>query len=308
LSTVKKIASDVHNWWFRPFPDYQINLFAGLFSFAFLIMIQDRYRHAYEWLTDYGFHYSPDNTKWWHVTPWPLLESWMVPFFGIIMFGSTIGMIVGWRRKLCIWFVLACAIYIQGADITCAYSLNKHYILGFSVLLCLYNFTSNWQEKGSEVRWYAGWPIRILMLTVLLHYFFAGTCKILHGDWPTDSHILWGHVQGIYRTAPAAFLLRNLPLDAWMVMGYLALAFELYAPFLIGVRKLRWFGIPFGVGFMTIIALTMYKLIIFTFQLMTFYVLFIDHRLIKKFLDLFKPSLFFRKIIPNRFFKKANLE
>jgi hypothetical protein len=69
-------------------------------------------------------------------------------------------------------------------------------------------------------------------------------------------------------------LLRHLPLWGWSVLQYLALAFELLAPLLFTVRRLRPVALVLGIGFHLVIALMMKDLIFFSLQMWTFYLLF----------------------------------
>ena len=71
-------------------------------------------------------------------------------------------------------------------------------------------------------------------------------------------------------------MLYNLPKWTWAVQQYIAAACEVSAPLLFGVRRLRPIAYIVGIGFQTVIALTMHDLIYFSLQLVCFYVLFMD--------------------------------
>ena len=81
----------------------------------------------------------------------------------------------------------------------------------------------------------------------------------------------------------AAWMVRELPMWAWAAMQHLALGFELAAPLLFMVRRLRPLGYLMCTGMLLIISATMYLLIFFALQLVCFYALFVDedrlHRL-----------------------------
>jgi hypothetical protein len=89
-------------------------------------------------------------------------------------------------------------------------------------------------------------------------------------------------VQGIYCTNFAAWLLRTLPHNAWPVMMYGSLAFELLTPILFMVKPLRPIGLIWAIGFLTMISLTMYQLFYFTFQLLSMLVVFVDDKTLEK--------------------------
>ncbi len=95
------------------------------------------------------------------------------------------------------------------------------------------------------------------------------------GDWLTHGDVLYTQVQGIFRTEVAAWMLRTLPVWAWTAMQWAALLFELEAPVLFTVRKLRPIAFVLGMGMHLMIALTMNHLIQFACVMWSFYALFI---------------------------------
>ncbi|MCX6853507.1 MAG: HTTM domain-containing protein [Verrucomicrobia bacterium] len=118
-------------------------------------------------------------------------------------------------------------------------------------------------------------PIRVIQATLLLQYLASGLGKVFVGDWINYDDVLLTHVQGLYRTDFAAWCLRTLPIWTWTVMQWAALLFELEAPILFCVRKLRPVAFVVGMGFHLMIALMMKDLIFFSAQMWTFYALFI---------------------------------
>jgi hypothetical protein len=87
---------------------------------------------------------------------------------------------------------------------------------------------------------------------------------------------LWGQVQGVFRTDVAAWALREMPRWSWDLQQHLSLAFELLAPLLFCVTRLRPVAFVLGIGFHLVIALMMKDLIFFSLQMWTFYVLFVS--------------------------------
>ena len=120
------------------------------------------------------------------------------------------------------------------------------------------------------------WPIRVLQLSLLLHYAASGLCKSMYGDWLKYHDVLWMQIQGLYMTDAAAWMVRNLPAWTFTVQQHMALGFELLAPVLLGVRRLRWLGFLLGIGMHLLVALTMYQLIYFSLQMIAFYAVFLD--------------------------------
>jgi hypothetical protein len=118
--------------------------------------------------------------------------------------------------------------------------------------------------------------LRALQGTIVVIYFAAGWSKGIGGDWLKYSDVLYTQVQGSHRTEIAAWALRTWPLWFWTLNQHLALFFELAAPLLLGMRKLRPIGFVLGVGMHLIIALTMFQLIYFSLLMWAYYALFVS--------------------------------
>ena len=106
-------------------------------------------------------------------------------------------------------------------------------------------------------------------------YFSSGWHKAVSGDWLDSPSTLRTSMQGIYMTDVAAWAVVTLPLAFWAVSQYLVLAFELFSPVLFSSPKLRVGAVAAGCCFHLGIALFMDKLIYFSLQMMSFYVLFL---------------------------------
>jgi hypothetical protein len=70
-------------------------------------------------------------------------------------------------------------------------------------------------------------------------------------------------------------MLRALPRWAWSFQQHLSLVFEIGAPVLFVIPRLRGLAMCLGIAFHLMIALTMNNLIFFSAQMWTFYALFI---------------------------------
>ncbi len=77
-------------------------------------------------------------------------------------------------------------------------------------------------------------------------------------------------------TRLAAWMVRELPMWAWAGLQYGALAFELLAPLLLGVPKLRRLGFAWGLAMHLAIGLMMYRVGLFSLSVVAYYVLFVD--------------------------------
>ena len=128
------IGKLLRGWWdfvFGPVHPCRLLFFERVFCFTFLAYIAWRACYAREWLTDYGFHVSPEAVNPAYPTPFPLLPQWGLPLFLVVMFGATIARILALGGKWAQGILLACAVYIQLADLTAAFTLNKLYIVTF---------------------------------------------------------------------------------------------------------------------------------------------------------------------------------
>lgn len=256
---------DAH--WYAPVPADRLDAFRQALLYSLVLYLVARFTHATEWLTAIGFHPSvaADRT---HAPILPLLPPGMTVAFAALTF-TALALAIFTRsprlRRPALAITLAAVIYVSLADPISAFTLNRLYVFTLLVLILT--------PAGATI---SAWPIRMLQWTLVTHYFASGLCKSLHGDWLQYSDVLWMQIQGLYMTDAAAWLVRTLPNWAFPVQQHLALGFELLAPLLLGVRRLRPLGIVTGIGLHLVVAITMYQLIYFSLQMIAFYTLFID--------------------------------
>lgn len=267
-----------YDLWYRPIHPGRLRRFEQAFVVSFLFYMTERFRYAAEWLTNEGFHLTAATKSWFHVTPFPLLPAAWVPAFGVILFGSGVAVLFGWQRRLCTCILFFCSVYVQNVDVISAFTLNKFYILVFAVLAAQPRAQEFRTAAGETVLRHSAWALRTLQATLLIQYFTAGTCKTIFGDWLVHTDVLWSHVQGVYRTEMAAWMLRVLPKWAWTLQMLAALVYEFVAPVLFLFRRTRPLAIVWGILFHLMIAATMHQLIYFSLQMMTFYVLFVPEK------------------------------
>jgi hypothetical protein len=265
----------------------RLQVFRSLFALTLLVYVFDRSQTPYEWLTWEGFHVSPEYTRGYKVRPPLLPPSLVVPFLGAYMW-SIVLLIVSWQPRVMTWIVFSGTAYITVADAQSAYGMNTIYIYGLAAL-GLAPSPREIREGGRLIVRQSAWPLRVLQATLLVQYFGAGVCKIFHGDWliadgalAINQNVLWSQVQGIYATDFGAFLLRTLPRWAWALQQYLALLFEVLGPFLFLFRRTRPIAMLWGIGFQTMIGLSMYKVGYFSAQMLSFYVLFLAPGLLRE--------------------------
>jgi hypothetical protein len=204
--------------------------------------------------------------------PFPLLTGWGVSGLAVLIGVSGLMLICNKWRRVALLGLFASAVYVQGADTISAFTLNKLYVAVYGILLITPGYAldaATGRLRGSVL------GMRVIQATLLLQYLAAGTSKAFKGDWLKYSDVLYTQVQGVYRTDAAAWLLRTLPVWSWTMMQWTSLLFELEAPVLFCVRKLRPIAFVIGIGFHLMIALMMKDLIFFSVQMWTFYALFI---------------------------------
>lgn len=267
-----KLAAAWNSFWFGEIPAIRLATFQQGILFTLVFYLIERWRFAAEWLTTAGYHPSAalDPT---YSPQLPLLPGAWLTAFGVVLFASVVLAIFGVLRRVMLWLAFVGVVVVTHVDPVSAFTLNRLYMF---ILLILALAPA--VRDGRQ----AAWPVRMMQIHLLVHYLSAGACKVRYGDWVTRDDVLWMQVQGVYMTDAAAFLVRTLPGWAWTIQQHMALGFELFAPLLFLVRRLRWLGILLGVGLHLVVALTMYHLIYFSLQMMCFYFLFVDASILEK--------------------------
>ncbi|WP_395735912.1 DUF1552 domain-containing protein [Prosthecobacter sp.] len=251
-----------------------LRVFEILFTLTFLAWMGQCFRTWEEWLTEAGFHLTASELNpMGYPAPFELLTGpGVAGLAGVIGLSGLLMILNKWRR-LALLGLFASAVYVQGADTMSAFTLNKLYVAVYGILLMTPGYIWN-ASAGRFVGSVLG--LRVIQATLLLQYLAAGVGKAFKGDWLKYSDVLHTQVQGVYRTNMAAWLLRVLPAWSWTVMQWMSLLFELEAPVLFCIRKLRPIGFVLGIGFHVVIALVMKDLIFFSAQMITFYALFVS--------------------------------
>lgn len=274
-----RLAERWNEFWYGPMPAIRLDAFRQGILFMLAIYMLARWMHAAEWLTVAGFHPSLRADRI-NTPQLPLLPPALLPAFGVLLFTSIALAIFGWLRRPATIVALLLLVYVTLADPIAAMTLNRLFIFSLLVLALAPATTSDdtnkepANENGNETM--PAWPVRILQLTLVVHYATSGVCKALRGDWLTHSDVLWFQLQNIYMTEFAALFVRLTPTWAMTLLQHVALGFELLAPLLFGVRRLRPLALVIGVGMHIMIAATMYQLVYFSAQMLCFYLVFLD--------------------------------
>jgi hypothetical protein len=269
------LVARLESLWLAPVEARPVRVFECLFTLTFLVWMGRCFMTWEEWLTEAGFHLTAaELASMGYPEPWPLLLPWQVAVLaGLMVTGGGLVLMNRWRRAGLIILFL-CALYVQRADYMAAFTLNKLFVGIYALLAAA---PGMWRDEKTGRLMQSAVVLRVLQATLILQYAAAGLAK-LEGDWLTGHDILWTQVQGVYRTEAAAWALRNLPMWAWAVQQHVLLAFEVGAPVLFLVARLRPVAMLLGIGFHLVIALMMKDLVFFTLQMWTFYVLFFPAR------------------------------
>lgn len=278
----RRVGAAILNWWFAPIHPARLRLFEQAFTLSFILYMGAWLHGAEEWLTTVGFHYPLDISDRAFSIPLPPLPPWLLWPFVAVLIGAPLLVVLGRWRRPALFVTLLCAVYVQRVDTYSAFTINKLFIVGF-LLLLLAPAPREAIVDGEKAERQSAWPLRILQATLIIQYGTAGICKMAHGDWLDRTDILIGHSVGLYRTEAAAWLIDILPHWAWVVQGVLALGFEIGAPILFLVKRLRPLAYVLGVGMHAVIALMMVDLIWFSLQMVTFYILFVDGARLERF-------------------------
>ncbi len=255
----------------------RLDTYRRCLAVTFLIYMVIRFTHASEWLTDYGFHLTPEDMHGGVPSPWPTMPGELVPLFGIVLFGSVGCLIAGYQVRWMTWVALACSLYVLHVDWCTVGTLNRLYVVFFTVLAASPRPRRIDLGDGTTRELQSVWPIRILQATMLIQYFCAGSCKVFQGSWHWDApDVLWAQAQGLHRTDLCAVLLNTLPKWAWALMMYGGLLFELLSPVLFTNKRLVPLGVAWGITFHLGIALLMKGLIYFSLQMIAYYILFLS--------------------------------
>lgn len=262
-----RLAERWDQFWYAPVATIRLDAFRQGLLYMLAIYMLAWWMHADEWLTVAGFHPSPAADRI-NTPQLPLLPPALLPAFGIVLFASIIMAIFGWLRRAATIVALLLVLYVTLADPVAAFTLNRLFILSLLVLALA--------PRPNSDGTITAWPMRVLQLTLIVHYTCSGICKSVRGDWLTHTDVLWAQLQNIYMTDAAAAFVRVTPMWAMTALQHVALGFELLAPLLFAPRRLRPLGLTIGLVMHVMIAVTMKQLFYFSAQMLCFYLLFLD--------------------------------
>lgn len=282
MPAVRRAWDRAAQWAIGPVDAVRLDAFRRVFALTFLCYMAFRFLDWREWLTSFGYHHDAATASCSRGEPFPLLPPWAVPAFGVATLGSSALLVLGrWVRPMAI-VATACAVYAQRVDEISSYSLNKIYIVLFTILACAPSPAPLDPDVPRSRRVVSAWPVRIVQVSLAIQYFTAGACKVLHGAWMKVDDVLYSQIIGTFRTDIAAALVRVLPRPVFGMLELATLAFELLAPLTFAWKRTRPYALIAGVVFHSFIALTMYSLFYFSAQIVAYYVLFLDPKTLRR--------------------------
>jgi len=272
-------------WALGPVAVTRLAAFRWVSALALLVYTLTWTLDAREWLTAAGYHISPAASRGLQL-PVPLLGERGLWLFLTAYIGALVAIILDWRPRACSVVVFAGLLYVTTADRLASFSMNKLALVAWLILILApwppaktnrpeTDEPAPGETDTTALELRSVWPLRILQGTLLLQYFGAGICK-LRGGWLDSGQVLWLQVQETYMTRTAAWMVRELPSVAWVALQHGALAFELLAPLLFCVKRLRPVAFAWGLTMHLAIGLMMYRVGLFSFSVVAYYTLFID--------------------------------
>lgn len=264
-----KLVDRFVGWALGPVDAIRLEAFRFTATISLLVYTLSWATEAREWLTPVGYHLSATASDGLQL-PVPLLGPITLWVFMLGYVGSMAAIALNVRPRACSVVVFVGLAYVTVADRLSSFSMNKLALVAWSILVL-----APWPRGEQQLR--TAWPLRILQGTLLLQYFGAGICKV-RGGWLDNPQALWLQVQDVYMTQLAAWMVRELPMWAWAALQHAALAFELLAPLLLTVSRLRRLGFVWGLVMHLAIGLMMYRVGLFSLSVVAYYVLFVDEQ------------------------------
>lgn len=208
---------------------------------AILGYLSLRMGHAADWLSVEGFSVPFRGQYDWrqpfHLPPLPVWAAWSL--CGVLAL-SGLSLCLGFGTRFSAGLFGACLLYITLADRLASFTVNK---LGVVLIIALFFSPCGkaysldaWKVTAEEKPSFVTWGnVRFFQVLLVLMYAMTGVAK-WKGEWLTEPMLLWTHLHGSYQTSTSYLLARHLPMEAWPVLRWVVLGFELLAPL--------WFLLP----------------------------------------------------------------
>lgn len=263
-----------HRIWHEVLDPIGLDAFRQVLAYDLVLVTLTWYPDADERLTHAGYHPTPLADAL-NAPLVPLLPPEAVSPFFVIYFGAMLAVIFGRARRSATWLVVACLAYVGLADPISSTPVDRLHLLGFTVLALA-------PASAGDPPVSPAWPIRVLQATLLLGLVGSGLQHALGGDWWTADDVLWLHLHGADMTDVGAWMLRTLPGWFWPLLQHTVLGFQLLAPALLLLPRLRPLGFGLALGLHLVLALALAPMLQFSLQALAFYLLFVDPAVLRR--------------------------
>ena len=125
----------IHQFWFKEIDSIRFEFFVKLFLGSFSVFLLVRFYDGFEWLTIAGYHPTEFPSRSNHLAPLPLIPQKLLPTVVVFSLICCAAAILGFYRRLFIAPLLIFSVYIQFADTSTSFVINR--IFTFVLLLLL---------------------------------------------------------------------------------------------------------------------------------------------------------------------------
>jgi Vitamin K-dependent gamma-carboxylase/DoxX len=240
-----------------PQPIERLESVRMLAPLAILGFLSSRLIHIEHWVTEVGYVVPKLATRSWKQPLYiPPLPVWLAYLVALATVGSGIATALGYRTRISSGIFAVLLAYLALADRLETFTVNK---LGTVVAIALFATPSGARygidarlgaQKNSAERLptHVTWGnVRFFQALLASIYFTSGVAK-LHGDWLTNSGVIYSHLHDSYQTALTYFLATSVPVFGWTVFQSVTLIYEVGAPLWFSLKKTRLPALFVGLG------------------------------------------------------------
>jgi hypothetical protein len=265
-----------NRFWFEPQPPHAQALFRVMFGVFLLIYWLLRAPHVSFLFTTDGLYiplfdppagglaavHRPGDLIGWLTAP---VSPWIAWWLYAALIASLVLFTLGWWTRAAAIAQLLLYAYFHHVQL---YTLNASFdrlLLQVSLLMCASRCDEvislrAWRRRRAGLpvgRPVPAWPARLIALQMTAVYLGTGVNKLVSPAWH-GGEILYYNFIGYWGSDLAFWIARAVP---WMivydVLVYATIAFEVSAPIGLYVRRLQPWYFVFGLGFHTMIAVTL---------------------------------------------------
>jgi uncharacterized membrane protein YphA (DoxX/SURF4 family) len=267
--------------WFSPELIIRLEILRLFTPLAILGFLSSRIAYTDQWISEDGFCLPDLGTQDVHnavyLPPIPVWAAWSVAGL-LVICGLSVA--AGFKTRLSAGAFAVLLLYVAMADRLAAFTVNRIAPM-VALAICLSPAGTRFSVdawlarrrlKGEgvvpRVDLASGGTIRFFQAFLVVFYTASGICKA-RGDWLKHPAVLWTHLHDSYQTAFTLVLANSLPAPMWTLFQAVTLAFECCALVWLVPRRLRPFGLGFGLGMHVLIGLMFGPVLWFSLLMMT---------------------------------------